>query len=102
MGSYDFYLPQEGITYDDFKEGGFGKSVFDKKTKELNEFLSSTPIKVRSIAANDIGDLYILMDKNIKLEVIVNSSEPNESWRFFETNGEHGIVVFEEHEDAEP
>ena len=100
LGSYDFYLPKEGISYEVFREDdnhGFGISEFDEISGRLNKSLESSPIKVVKVDANCFGDLHILMEDGTNLEVFVNSSRPVESWRFFEAGDDTShLVVFEE------
>jgi len=99
LGSYDFYVPRDGVSYEEFQNDendGFGQSVFDKKTEELNESLISERRQVTGIKASVFGDVCVLMDGGINLEIFVNSSMLEESWRFFETGKDAPhFVVFD-------
>jgi len=103
LGSYDFYIPKEGVSYEEFQKDenfGFGISLFDEKSKNLNEYLLSVPVRVDDIVANNFGDLHILLENDTSVEVFINCSEPGESWRFFETGtDERHFVVFDEDEN---
>ncbi|MCL2046894.1 MAG: hypothetical protein FWG88_10985 [Oscillospiraceae bacterium] len=98
LGCDDFYIAQNGVTYEEFKvDGGFGKSIFDSNSTFLNEYIEHRHICVLKIEASDFGDLVISMDDNYRLEVMYNSSVLDESWRFFEVGSEKKhFVVFNE------
>lgn len=73
--------------------------AFTKVSGELNELLELETIRVTKVEANDLGDLKVYMEKGYCLELFVDSSENNESWRFFRNDDDSGhFVVFEEDE----
>ena len=99
VGSLDFNIPNKETSYDEFYKdinGGFGKSLFDTKSHEINEYLIMTPTKVVGVCANDFGDLHVHMEHNISLDVFVDSAKQDEHWRFFiQNDGSKHFIVFD-------
>ena len=93
----DFYNPKDDISYEVFQENQFGNSQFDSRSNEINELINSTEIKIVNIIANDFGDITIYFDNKFRLEVFVDVSGVEESWRLFKIgdDSEH-FVVFDE------
>ena len=82
VASFDFY-----VEYDD-------KTLFDLKIPELNKYFAENEVIVTGVETDVFGDLRVITNTDIILEVFANSSYKREFWRLL-TPGEH-IVVFEE------
>ena len=80
---------------EDTKEG-MERLLFAEVSKKLNEIFEAETIYVLKIEANEQGDLIICMENDYRLEVFVDSIGDTESWRFFETNGDKSLVIFDE------
>jgi len=74
------------------------KEVFSETSEELNKTLKEKDIKVAGIEATELGDLKVYMEDDYCLELFVDASGNNESWRFFSNmeNDSAHFVVFEE------
>jgi hypothetical protein len=96
----DFFVPKDGVSYAVFEENSFGNSQFDEESEKLNEVIKSNLIKVTKICADELGDITIFMDNKYRLEVFVDVSGIEESWRFFEMDSEKSHFVVFEKEDA--
>ena len=95
LAQKDFYEPKDGISYDKFVKEAFGNSQFDYRAEELNNKLNDVPITVTTITANDLGDLTLHMSNDYRLEIFVDISGKEESWRFFRMdNDSKHFVVF--------
>jgi len=83
----------------DFNEDNFdfdnvGDSSFDEK---INKYFADSSIEffVHKIEVNKFGDLKIFLTDNFCIEAIIDSSENEECWRFFEAgnaNKPHTVV----------
>lgn len=82
VASADFY-----VEYND-------KTLFDLKIPELNKYLAENEVIVTGVETDVFGDLRVITNTNMILEVFVHSSYKREFWRLL-TPDEH-IVVFEE------
>ena len=82
VASADFY-----VEYND-------KTLFDLKIPELNKYLAENEVIVTDVETDVFGDLRVITNTNMILEVFVHSSYKREFWRLL-TPDEH-IVVFEE------
>ena len=82
VASADFY-----VEYND-------KTLFDLKIPELNKYLAENEVIVTDVETDVFGDLRVITNTNMILEVFVHSSYKREFWRLL-TPDEH-IVVFED------
>lgn len=95
----DIFMPNSLIaTAADFDEETFewdkhGNNGFDEKS-EKHFTNTSLEFVVKRISANKFGDLEILFTNDIRIEVFVDTSEAEESWRFFEAgNNESAHII---------
>ena len=95
LASYDFYLPKNNFSNEEFNQNSFGNSKFDVKSLELNKRINLNPISVIDISSNVFGDVTIFMEDDCRFEIFVDSSEIEEFWRFYEmdTEKEHFVVL---------
>lgn len=59
-----------------------GTSAYDVLLKKYRHLIVGP--EVRSITQNDIGDLSILFQNGLELQVIINTTEPEEKYRMFD------------------
>jgi hypothetical protein len=94
LGQSDFFnrIVGEFKRYEDDKS--MQNFTFPRVSKKLNKLFKNKVIKVIKIEANKFGDLKIYMENDYCLEVFVDATGCNESWRFFRSDddSEHFIV----------
>ena len=102
VGQNDFFNHMSGfrICEDNHDVLYIEKDTFSEISEELNKTLKEKDIMVTKIEATELGDLKVYMEDDYCLELFVDASGNNESWRSFsyvENDSPH-FVVFEEEE----
>ncbi|WP_188284841.1 hypothetical protein [Streptomyces sp. CBMA29] len=83
---------------DDTPSGGQGEDPsdvlrgYDRGARNLEGFLTQSPIHVVSVRVTEIGDFSVELEHGIRIEAFPTSAKIDESWRFLARFGEH--VVF--------
>ncbi len=97
LSSADFYIPKTGLEEDNFDWEVFGDNMFDEINLSLTSELGSNSIYVGSVFADNMGGLVVGFDNGYRMEVIPDSSQNIEFWRFFRSDSESAhFVVFED------
>lgn len=88
LGNYDVYTLLDNAISDDWDI--LGNNRYDKIVNEV--LLPMLPLKVSKVNYNEIGDIEILLEDNIVINIFVNSSESVEEWRFINNHtGDHYV-----------
>lgn len=88
LSNYDIYELQEETSNE--KWDVYGNNKYDKTVNEI--LLPILPLKVIKVNYSKIGDIEILLEKDIIIDIFVNSSDFVEEWRFINNNtGEHYV-----------
>jgi len=79
-------------------DADFDDVPFDPTSKDLNELFAAREVRVTLVEANDLGDFKIFLDDNYCLEVFVDATGNEESWRLLtmDDDSDHFIVFDEE------
>ena len=100
LAQKDFFEPKDELSYEEFQKESFGNSQFDARSEIFNVSFRKEPLYISQIFANDFGDVTIHFGSNYHLEVFVDVSGNQESWRFFEPGSDlPHFIVFEEYGD---
>lgn len=88
LSNYDIYEVQQKASNEEWDV--YGNNKYDKTVNEM--LLPILPLKVIKVNSSKIGDIEILLEKNIVINIFVNSSDFVEEWRFINNNtGEHYV-----------
>lgn len=92
LASMDIYEPVYEVS-ENFDWDVKGNNMFDKKTESVLKIVKNS--KVKEVRLNPIGDLTLVLDNNIIIEVIVISSLNEENWRFLSssTSKPHLVMI---------
>ncbi len=90
LGNNDIYMPIKENFHDEFDWSKIGESAFDEKSKKIIQDL--LPLTISTILLSKTGDLKIIFDKEVVLEVIVNGAVKTEFWRFINYKTDKHIV----------
>lgn len=93
----DMFRPNSFLKNSCINEEGFewdveGNNKFDENKESINRL----NLSVQDIIVNELGDLKIVLSNNFLLEVLIDTNEDEECWRFFEVGNDektHIIVA---------
>ena len=86
----DMYLPCQ-IAGDNFDCDVLGNSKFDEKVLEINKMLFDK--NIIAVNAFEAGDISILLEDDIIIEIFVRDGEEGEMWRFFQHKSSNPHLV---------
>ena len=93
----DFYNAKDEFASEQFQNDLLGNSQFDIRSQLLNNLLQKEPLFISQIIAKDIGDITIHFNSDYRLEVFIDVSGTEESWRFFRMDDDsRHLVIFED------
>ncbi|UPA30836.1 hypothetical protein L0P85_01470 [Terrisporobacter glycolicus] len=92
LGNYDIYTLLDDSISDDWDV--IGSNRYDKILNEI--LLPMLPLKVNKVNYSKIGDIEILLEDNIVINIFVNSSDLDEEWRFINNHTGNHYVFREE------
>ncbi|MCC3868989.1 hypothetical protein [Terrisporobacter mayombei] len=92
LSNYDIYTLIEGSINDDWDV--IGNNRYDKIVNGI--LLPMLPLKVNKVNYSEIGDIEILLEDNIVINIFVNSSDLVEEWRFINNHTGNHYVFREE------
>lgn len=71
-----------------------GNNLFDQWCNRFNSTYTDT-ITVKSVEVNNMGDLTVIFDNGIFLDVLIDNTSEDECWRFFEKEAaeENDLIV---------
>ncbi len=78
----DIYRCKKDINPDNFNWDIPGDSIFDEAVKNYYSILTNS--QIIEAEKNITGDLYILLENNLFLQIIVDTSESEEKYRVFD------------------
>ena len=82
ISTEDIYRCKKDINSDNFNWDIPGDSIFDEAV--MNYYSILTNSQIIEASKNITGDLYILLENNLFLQIIVDTSESEEKYRVFD------------------
>jgi len=95
VGKADIFLPTQevldvqGFSWSEFNWDQKGNNRFDYWAERFNEM----KVAVKQVEVSVLGDLTLYFNNNYVLQILIDTSSKEESWRFFERHGKSHLVV---------